>query len=55
MHIINLYIDTFAKHYKSCNNVIPRLDRGIQYFQGFSGFRIKSGMTEKGLIELSYM
>jgi hypothetical protein len=31
--------------------VIPRLDRGIQWFQGLSGFRIKSGMTEKGLIQ----
>jgi hypothetical protein len=67
--------ETFAKRYKSLNNVIPRLpssavatlrrvdDRGIQYFQGLSGFPrpqscrgrlIKSGMTEKGLIQRAH-
>jgi hypothetical protein len=55
----DIYIETLAKRYKSCNIVIPRLDRGIQCFQGLSGFprirhgagSIKSGMTEKGLIQ----
>jgi hypothetical protein len=52
--LLKLYIlETFAKHYKNCNNVIPA-EAGIQWFQGFSGFRIKSGMTEKGLIQRSH-
>jgi hypothetical protein len=54
--------EIFAERYKSCNIVIPRLDRGIQCFQGLSGFPrlwacrgrlIKSGMTEKGVFQRS--
>ena len=44
--------ETFAERYKSCNIVIPA-EAGIQCFKGLSGFRIKSGMTEKGLIQRS--
>ncbi len=58
---MNRLFETFAKRYKSCNIVIPA-EAGIQCFQGLSGFPrpwtcrgrlIKSGMTEKGVIQRS--
>ncbi len=35
--------ETLAKRYKSCNIVIPRLDRGIQCFERLSGFPGQAG------------
>jgi hypothetical protein len=37
----------FAKMYENSNNVIPA-KAGIQYYQLFSGFRVKPGMTNRG-------
>ena len=42
--------ETFAKLHKTHNFVIPA-KAGIQYFQIVPGFRVKPGMTNKGVIQ----
>ncbi len=45
-------METFAEPHKIINFVIPA-KTGIQFFQALSGFRVKPGMTEKGIMQRS--
>jgi len=49
--------ETFAGNHKTTNFVIPAdpgsSPEGIQFFQALPGFRVKPGMTEKGMTQVS--
>jgi len=47
---LNVHKDTFEKLRSRLHMVIP-VKAGIQYGQGVHGFRVKPGMTAKGIFQ----